>query len=191
MLQRKIRFVVVALSLSLFPVLGFCANVPQAPSAAPAAVPATVGSPEKLSDIRKLISLTGGDQMGKQMMEQMVESFKSSFPQTPADFWSEFLNESNSKELMDLNVPIYDKHLTHDEIKEIIKFYESPTGQKLIQALPQISQESYVSGEKWGYELGMKVREKLIKGGFLKDEAADSKQPQAMPAESTPMNATK
>ena len=188
MLQEKIKFVVVALSLSLFPVLGFSADAPMAPAAAAASA---ASSPEKIGDIRKLISLTGGDQLGQQMMEQMVESFKSSFPQTPADFWSEFLNDSNSKELMELNVPIYDKYLAHDEIKEIIKFYESPTGQKLIKVLPQISQESYVSGEKWGYELGMKVREKLIKGGFLKEETTDSKQPQTMPAETMPMNATK
>ena len=163
MFNRSIKTAILSLCLMSFSGVGFTQG-------APAAAPAAAENPEKLADIRKLIALTGGDELGKQMIEQMVESFKQSFPQTPADFWQEFLSPTNASQLTELNVPIYDKYLTHDEIKEIIRFYESPTGKKLIEALPQISQESYQSGEQWGYDMGMKVRDKLIKGGYLKEE---------------------
>ncbi|MBI5415336.1 MAG: DUF2059 domain-containing protein, partial [Candidatus Omnitrophica bacterium] len=39
-------------------------------------------------------------------------------------------------------VPIYDKYYTPDELKEIVAFYKSPAGQKVIEATPKIMQEA-------------------------------------------------
>ena len=38
-------------------------------------------------------------------------------------------------------VNIYEKHFTQDEIKDLIKFYESPTGKKLLETTPEISKD--------------------------------------------------
>jgi uncharacterized protein len=38
-------------------------------------------------------------------------------------------------------VTIYDKHFTHPEIKDIIIFYETPTGQKMLKETPAITKE--------------------------------------------------
>ena len=34
---------------------------------------------------------------------------------------------------------IYDKHFTHEEVKDLIAFYESPTGQKTLDKTPEIT----------------------------------------------------
>jgi len=36
-------------------------------------------------------------------------------------------------ELLDAMIPVYQKYFTHSDIKAINKFYESPTGQKLLR----------------------------------------------------------
>jgi len=36
-------------------------------------------------------------------------------------------------ELLDAMIPVYQKYLTHSDIKAINEFYESPTGQKLLR----------------------------------------------------------
>lgn len=47
-----------------------------------------------------------------------------------------------SKRMVKEDLPsVYDKLFTQPEIKDLIRFYESPTGQKLLAVSPQISEE--------------------------------------------------
>lgn len=39
-------------------------------------------------------------------------------------------------------IPLYDRQFTINEVKDLITFYESSTGQKLVKAMPQITQEA-------------------------------------------------
>jgi uncharacterized protein len=116
---------------------------------------------QKQKDIRKLLKITGSGELGTQVMSQMIGSMKKTMPQVPEKFWGDFMKEVHTDELVDLIVPVYDRNLTHDDVKELIRFYESPTGKKFVSVLPKITQESMVVGEKWGRELAMKVVNKL------------------------------
>jgi hypothetical protein len=47
-----------------------------------------------------------------------------------------------SKKLVNVEmIKIYDKHFTHDEIKELITFYESPVGKKMLEKTPEITKD--------------------------------------------------
>ena len=121
---------------------------------------------EKLNDIKNLLVMSGSSELGKQMMWQMINSFKGIMPNVPDNFWREFMNEADMDELMDKLVPIYDKYLSHDDIKELVKFYESSAGKRYVKALPQISKESMTIGQEWGEEIGKKVLKKLKEKGY-------------------------
>ncbi len=54
-------------------------------------------------------------------------------------------------------IPIYDRHLSHEEIRGLIQFYETPLGRRLVKVLPQIMQESMAAGEEWGTERILEV----------------------------------
>jgi hypothetical protein len=116
---------------------------------------------QKQKDIRKLLKITGSGELGTQVMNQMVGSMKKAMPQVPEKFWGDFMKEVRTEELVDLIVPIYDRNLGHDDVKELIKFYETPTGKKFVSVLPKITQESMVVGEKWGRDLAERVIKKL------------------------------
>jgi hypothetical protein len=115
----------------------------------------------KQKDIRKLLKMTGSGELGAQVMAQMLGNMKQSMPNVPEKFWTDFMKDVRTEELVDLIVPIYDRNLTHEDIKELIKFYDSPTGKKFVSVLPKITQESMGVGEKWGRELAEKVIKKL------------------------------
>jgi hypothetical protein len=115
----------------------------------------------KQADIRKLLVLTGSAQIGAQVMTQMMASLKQAMPQVPERFWHDFQNEVKTDELRELIVPIYDKHLSHDDVKNLIKFYETPTGKHFISEMPGITQESITAGQAWGQAIGRRVMEKL------------------------------
>jgi uncharacterized protein len=47
------------------------------------------------------------------------------------------------KELVDqVYYPMYDRHFSEPELKDILAFYDSPTGKRTIQVMPQLMQES-------------------------------------------------
>lgn len=126
----------------------------------------TAGSAGKQNDIKKLLVISGSNELGKQMMQQMIESFKGVLPNVPDNFWREFMNEADMDDLMNRMVPVYDKYLSHDDIKELVKFYESPAGKKYVKVLPQISKESMTIGQEWGEQVGEKVLKKLHDKGY-------------------------
>lgn len=47
-----------------------------------------------------------------------------------------------NKLVEDISVPIYDKYFTESELKDLIAFYKSPTGTKVIEVMPNLFAES-------------------------------------------------
>ncbi|WP_168210320.1 DUF2059 domain-containing protein [Persicimonas caeni] len=124
------------------------------------------GESAKRKDIRKLLEITGSAELGLQVVDQMIAQFKMSAPNVPSEFWDEFRKDINKDGLVEIIVPIYDKHLTHDEIKALIKFFESPAGKSYVKKLPIITRESQMAGQKWGREIAQKVQKRLQEKGY-------------------------
>ena len=128
---------------------------------APAWAQEPTGPSSKERDIRRLLVLMGSAELGKQVVDQMFGQFRTSLPDVPAEFWDGMAAELNPQGFVELGVPIYDKHFTHDEIRELIAFYQTPIGRKLTSELPAITQESMEAGQKWGEEVAQKVVARL------------------------------
>lgn len=122
----------------------------------------------KHADIVRLMQVSGSGELGVQVMDNMLPSFMEVFPQVPDQVWQELRQEISVGTLVDLIVPVYEQHFTHDEIKELIAFYESPIGRKLVQRLPLILQESMEIGGRWGEELAERILDKLAEKGYKK-----------------------
>jgi hypothetical protein len=135
-------------------------------TASASAVQEADSTAEKRGDIERLMTLTGSGNLGIQVMDQMIESFKKSFPQVPYSFWDDIKAEFDAASLVQMCVPIYERHLSHSDIKEFIRFYESPAGQRMIKVLPVIMQESMNAGQMWGQEIGQKAIQKLREKGY-------------------------
>lgn len=136
-----------------------------------AAVPASNASgeqpkvdPAKEADIRSLLELTGVKDIAVQTMDGMTDSIKpllaNSLP--PGDyreklvdlFLTKFRAKADPQHLLELAIPIYDKHFSNEEIKSLLQFYRTPLGQKTIQVLPMVALEMQQEGKKWGEGLG-------------------------------------
>lgn len=125
-------------------------------------------------DIRRLLEATGATRIGTVMTQsvvrQMGDAFRQSRPDLPAslidsmsqDVGKIFGEAMNAKGgLVDRMVPLYHRQFTHEEIKGMLVFYESPLGKKVAQALPVLTQESVELGQEWGESLGPQI-EKAI-----------------------------
>ncbi len=110
-----------------------------------------------VESIEKLMQVTKADQMAEQMWVQMSSMLKSKTSDAPKDFWQKIEKEKNIKEVIQLLIPVYQKHLSQKDIDAILVFYQSPAGQRLIAAQPKIMQESMVIGQQWGENLTKKI----------------------------------
>lgn len=123
-------------------------------------------SNSKETQIRKLLDITGSVKLGTESMDRIIETFKTNFNNVPAEFWDEFRSEIDAEGLIKLIVPIYDKYYSEEDVRQLIAFYETPLGKKLIEKTPFILRDSFTSGQQWGKEIGARVVERLKEKGY-------------------------
>jgi len=121
----------------------------------------------KNEDILKLLKSAGTDKLADQTMDLLIPQFKRLFPAIPIAFWDKFKEKTDYDDMLKAYIPLYDKYYTHDEIKQLITFYETPLGQKVVEVTPVLTQESMAIGQAWGERLGQEIVNELIKEGYL------------------------
>ncbi len=123
---------------------------------------------EKTNNIKKLFELIGVKNLSRQILTELLNNVKSDYPQVPQKFWDKFAAEFKSDDLVDEIIPIYKKYYTNEEIKQLITFYQTPLGQKTITVLPQVYQESYDIGRKYGRAAAQRALKKLEAEGYIR-----------------------
>lgn len=129
-------------------------------------------SEAKRTDITKLIEMTGALALGKQMSDalvtQMSQAIKANRPDLAPELFDILQEEVNSvieeklPNFVAKIIPVYHKHFTHDDIKGMLRFYQTPLGQKTIRVMPLLLQESMYLGQQWGQALGPEVQKRVI-----------------------------
>ncbi|HEX8816641.1 MAG TPA: DUF2059 domain-containing protein [Terriglobales bacterium] len=117
----------------------------------------TDDSPATKEDVEKYLQVMHSHDLTKKTlqamsngMQQMLhQQYLSHKDELPPDYESKMtarMNEMFSNmpmdDMMQAMVPVYQKHFTKGDIDSLTAFYSSPTGQKLLQEMPQIMQES-------------------------------------------------
>lgn len=128
-------------------------------------------SHEKRADIEKLLEMTGalaiGKQMGVAVAGQIAQVLRKARPDIPERVLSALpevvdgVISENLVQLKEVVIPIYEKHFTGDEIKELIRFYSTPLGQKAIREMPVLMSESMQAGQEWGKSLGPTIDSRI------------------------------
>lgn len=121
------------------------------------------GSPEKLADIKKLLVVSGiHEQMGY-MKQNIIDSYGTgvaiAYPKIPAPFWEEFnglIRQEEMDDLIDRVVLVYDKHMSHAVIKNLIKMFDTDFWREWKEKMPLISREAGMVGSQWGQEVTRK-----------------------------------
>ena len=148
--------------------------------------------PAKEADIRKLLDLAGTKAVMQQTIDRMSESIKplmtNSLP--PGEyrdkliniFFQKFQSRLDLQHMLDLIVPVYDKYFSAEEVKELVKYYESPLGRKATSVVPKIMAEAGDAGREWGRQLGKQCMEEVLAENpdlrqALEEAAAKNQQP--------------
>ena len=166
-----IMTVTVNFKLSAGPLPAEAPPAAAAPTPTPAPVPTPTGSPEKIADIRRLLELNGSRAATLQVMDLMLRQVRErARPGTPPEILEALENELKAEHVEEWTVPFYDKYFTHEEIREYIRFYETPSGRKLSDTLPELLEETMALASARAPAVTQRLLERLRAGGNLKNE---------------------
>jgi hypothetical protein len=127
-------------------------------------------SPEKRAAIDELMEVSKAKNMMDQIMPQMLQSFEKLIAaQNPgkdheiASILTRYFGvsfDSYKDDFYEGLYIVYDRHLSVDDIKAMTEFYKTPAGQRILAALPQITQEAMSVGMVFGQQAGREALEK-------------------------------
>jgi hypothetical protein len=118
--------------------------------------------------VKQMMIANGSETTFKAVISQMISNFKTQRSEVTEEFWDQFetsFQKVGIEDLLDLLTPIYQKHMSQDEIKDITAFYQTPAGKKFAQKTPLIMQESMQAGRVWGEKIGLEIINKLKEQG--------------------------
>jgi uncharacterized protein len=135
-------------------------------------------SPAAILIAKQIVEIKGVKKVLDPLITGVVEKVKNQFMQTNF-MWAKDLNEvaaqlekeyaPRSSELVDESARIYASHFTEAELKQILAFYQTPTGRKMIveepRALDQTMANAGVFGDKLSDEIINKMRDEMKKRG--------------------------
>ena len=123
-----------------------------------------------MTDARQLIKVTGAATLFNPLIAGVVEQAKLLFLQQNPDLAKD-LNEVAAKlrteyaprlsELTTHVATLYARRFTEPELKQLLTFYQSPVGKKLVDLQPQIVDSSMKYAQDWANKLSDQVIDKM------------------------------
>ena len=135
------------------------------------AAPAPAQSPETIAAAKDLMAVMRSSDNFKTMMPSIMQALKPAIvqgrPEVDRDFdalVAPLLGAMNSRldEIIDKVAGIYARNFTAAELREVAAFYRGPTGQKFVQKLPGVMQESLVVGQQFGQQIAGELQKRMI-----------------------------
>jgi hypothetical protein len=140
--MKKLYFV-----LASFLLLGTVCLAQQAPGDAPASKE-DIERYFQVMHVRETMKVTM-DAVVKQVRQMSHERMQKDAPNLPPEVQAridkmldEMFKDFPVEELLQTMVPVYQKHMTKNDIDAVVAFYSTPTGKKLLKELPAMLQES-------------------------------------------------
>jgi hypothetical protein len=126
---------------------------------------------EKRANIEALLKDTGMlanmSRLIDLLIPQIMGNLQKENRKIPDAVWEEFTGICTDKmkrslpELEEPVVAIYDANFSADEIKQLVAFYQSAVGRKIVIQLPQLMQQSVSMGQSWGQQAGARAVERI------------------------------
>ncbi len=152
--------------------------------------------PAKEAAIRHLMDLTQTSKMGDGLSAYVTNQVRQVLSEAmPPDrlaklmdgFSQKMVTAAPASAVTDAAVPIYARAFSMEDIQAISQFYESPVGQRVVKALPQVARESEELGVQMEQKGAMNVLQEMSTEypelkQMLKPQENDADAPDKTPA---------
>jgi uncharacterized protein len=115
--------------------------------------------PITVDQVHEMMRLTGSANLTKDMLDASMPTLRQSMPAyMPEDVLQDFEKTLLDGGVIDkMVVEAYQAHLSAEVAAEIIAFYKTDAGQRMLAVMPQIMKDTQAAGEKAGEQTMMDV----------------------------------
>jgi hypothetical protein len=114
--------------------------------------------PITVAQVRELLELTGANQLRIQVMRKMMVQIKQAFPPfIPKDVMDDMESSLEKIDTEPMAVRVYQRYFSTEDAAQLIAFYKTPTGQRVIRVLPIVTGELQDAGAKEGERVAQQV----------------------------------
>jgi hypothetical protein len=117
--------------------------------------------PATIAQIKEYFVLTNGIVTAHKIMNTSLNAMQAtSAPYFPKAFWEDMRSSLEKLDIESIFIPAYQKFFSEEDMQQVIAFYKSPAGQRLLEAQPLIVSATSDELRKAGAELGRQVAER-------------------------------
>jgi hypothetical protein len=124
-------------------------------------------SQTKQNKVKELISLSGIFPLSKEVEKDVISNYKKKYSHVPESAWEPIEKKISVDELVNKVVEIYGSKFSEREIEQLIIFYKSDVGKKVIQNSPSIMTEIQNASNSWAVKVMEIINGDLEKMGYL------------------------
>lgn len=157
-MKHRCRYVVVAAAILLA-------------VATPPSAEAQATSPESLAAAKELVSVMHMNEQATALLPIVLKNLRPTIVQGRAEVALEYdalipkftqAFQARVAEFSDAIAIVYAKNFSADDLRNMTEFYKTPTGQRVLQKLPSVTQESGIAGQRFGQALGEEIRKQMV-----------------------------
>lgn len=131
----------------------------------------------KRNDIQKLLDMTVTDAFIEAYMGAFMQMFAEVASMEKSEDEKEVIQKitdivrdeiiAEFPQLITNMVPLYAEYYSHEDIKQLIKFYESPAGKRTIEVTPALTVRGAEIGREWGTSIGPRIEQRMREEGLI------------------------
>lgn len=121
-------------------------------------------TPSKLAAAKNLVAATGAADAMVAAIRANLPAQKQAMPQVPAEFWTRFETEMvrEAPAFTDSIAVIYANVFSEPELHQMLAFFNSPIGRRMVELQPGLIAECTAAGQRWGARVGERVAKELM-----------------------------
>jgi len=128
-------------------------------------------SPESLAAAKELIETMHMNDQFRAVIPGILKNLKPIIVQGRSDVDRQYdalapslvdAFQARMSELSDAAAIIYARNFSTEDLLALVAFYKTPAGQRLLQKVPTITQETMTAGGKFGQSIADDVRQRMI-----------------------------
>lgn len=131
-------------------------------------------------DIRAVIEMNGADRVGSREVRETLGAFEDMLQQiAPSEarrgigqMFDDLEVEIGAVNVTAITADVYARHLSADDARALREFYETPAGQRIAAANPDIAQDLSDEANRIGEQIGERIASRVQSGEYSSFGAA-------------------
>ena len=117
----------------------------------------------KQQDIRRLVEIVTPNTMAD-TMHPMLQQIGINAPRS--FYVTFFSNDIIMEDYYSIVIPLYDRYFSHNDIIEMLRFYQTPTGVKILETMGPMMLEAMPQMMEWSERITPLLMNELTRGVF-------------------------